>query len=118
MFAICEVVFLDHLSLRRVQLASSTSHVQISEKCFERLRVGASPSRSQQHDEGGSRSRGGTRRSSRRRTQDPCDEDENNQLCHSLQNTEICFLLVFCFTVFWVNDVGVFKKLLSSHGRT
>ena len=37
---------------------------------------------------------------------------------HSLQNTEICFLLVFCFIVFWINDVGVFKKLLSSHGHT
>ena len=37
---------------------------------------------------------------------------------HSLQNTEICFLLVLCFIVFWVNDIWLFKKLLSSHGRT
>ena len=37
---------------------------------------------------------------------------------HSLQNTEICFLLAFCLIVFWDNDVGVFKKLLSSHGHT
>ena len=122
MFAICEVGFLDHLSLQRAQLASSPSLVQTLEKWFERLRVKARSHRSQQEDEGGSGSCG-TRRPSRQRTQGPSDEDENNQPRRSLANHGnllcVVFLLyclfIFLFTClffFWVRDLGVFKKLL------
>ena len=121
MFAICEVGFLDHLSLQRAQLASSPSLVQTLEKWFERLRVKARSHRSQQEDEGGSGSCG-TRRPSHQRTQGP-DEDENNQPRRSLANHGnllcVVFLLyclfIFLFTClffFWVRDLGVFKKLL------
>ncbi|XP_030945395.1 uncharacterized protein LOC115969900 [Quercus lobata] len=60
----------------RAELASARSHIQTMEGLFERLGVGAGPRRSQRGDEGGSGSRN-TRRSSRRRTQGPSDEDED-----------------------------------------
>ncbi|KAK7822731.1 hypothetical protein CFP56_036213 [Quercus suber] len=61
---------------RRAELASARSHIQTMEGLFERLGVGAGPRRSQRGDEGASGSRN-TRRSSRRRTRGPSDEDEN-----------------------------------------
>ncbi|XP_030945332.1 uncharacterized protein LOC115969846 isoform X2 [Quercus lobata] len=107
---------------KRAQLASSPSLVQTLEKWFERLRVGACPSRSHRDDEGGSGSRG-TRRPSRRRTQGPSDEDENNQPRRFLakHGNLLCVVFLFyclfiflftCFFYFWVRDLGVFKKLL------
>nr|POE67424.1 hypothetical protein CFP56_27356 [Quercus suber] len=60
----------------RAELASARSHIQTMEGLFERLGVGAGPRRSQRGDEGASGSRN-TRRSSRRRTRGPSDEDEN-----------------------------------------
>ncbi|KAL4603057.1 hypothetical protein ACB092_10G098400 [Castanea dentata] len=80
----------------RAQLASSPSLVQTLEKWFERLIVGARPSRSQGDDEGGSGSRG-TRRPSCRRTKGPSDEDENNQPRQFLAKHGNLLCVVFLF---------------------